>query len=285
MSLSVLLENMRSVVNQVVNSSKSVKIDFYKAKKFVNKIADCNYVLPKLLEETQNAIMKELVANSVNYCYWYGKYNLRPSQASANTMYACLERAEQEECPPIFNFDRFVGAFYDQLCEKRFTLLSERHKHLSELTQDRMKINRFIALVINNSSAIPAFEFLVNNFPGYADDILLKRAQLLISQLHKQVKRFDDMFIFTVFADYQLPNVLRYHKIISYSKDLRKKIDNSTLIHKGSIEEIEIRCATVKVCDAIAISSNLDSYVIDELLWEQRHCPKTPFHLTITSDY
>ena len=32
----------------------------------------------------------ELIANSINYCYWYGKFNIRPNNYVSNLMYTLL---------------------------------------------------------------------------------------------------------------------------------------------------------------------------------------------------
>lgn len=48
-----------------------------------------------------------------------------------------------------------------------------------------------------------------------------------------------------VYADYQVPRVLRHFGVLKYDKDLARRVDNFEIIPKNSEDEIEIRASTV----------------------------------------
>ena len=57
------------------------------------------------------------------------------------------------------------------------------------------------------------------------------------------------------------------------------------LIPKGSLQEIEIRAATVLTAKKISEYSGWNIADIDTILFSQRKLIDIPFHLTVTTDY
>lgn len=92
-----------------------------------------------------------------------------------------------------------------------------------------------------------------------------KRAQILVGDINEQLKslcksldRFEpeqrefltsfkalgnlkNIERLTCFADYRIPQVLAYDKVLIYDKELEEKIQRGELIAPGSEEECEIR--------------------------------------------
>ncbi len=83
-----------------------------------------------------------------------------------------------------------------------------------------------------------------------------KRAQLCAAML---IGRFGNLGVtdlqdeevdkLTVFPDYQLPRVLRHEGCLEYGPELTRLVDNRQIIEQGSLQELEIRAATVHAAD------------------------------------
>lgn len=232
-------------------------------------------------------ILKELIASSINYCYWYGAHDIRPNGVSSTSMYDNVNEVFEGIDHQALNFENRIEGLIEILSENRYPLLEERKKHLRELYEDR-KAEVFANMV--NDQALPPVELfneMIIRFQGFASDIFLKRASLFFIQLYRKFGWYEDnlMNILHVPADYQVPKILRHFNCINYSDKLSKKIDNSQLIKKHSLEEIQIRAATIIACTKLQMKLGWTIADIDTYLWTKRKESDRPFHLTITTDY
>jgi hypothetical protein len=125
-----------------------------------------------------------------------------------------------------------------------------------------------------------------------------KRAQLFVSDVARStgnspwgaITRVDKL---TAAADYKLPWILRRLGILSYSPALAARIDNRSLIARGSAEEIEIRACTIWAVQYILNQllrrlPKLCAADINDMLWlmSQAHKPADePYHLCDTTAY
>ena len=208
-------------------------------------------------EETENKrnetrvifdIIKELVACSINYCYWYGSYDIRPNSVSSTSMYRDVERCFDIDNQALL-FEKRIDNLIQTLSIHRYSLLEHRKRHLLDLCNGR-KAEEFASMVNSKKwTGERLLHELVEMFPGFASDIFLKRASLFFIQLYRKHGRFENLIqkIF-VPSDYQVPKVLRYFGCIEYSNKLTHMINNSILINKHSLEEIQIRAANISVC-------------------------------------
>lgn len=124
-----------------------------------------------------------------------------------------------------------------------------------------------------------------------------KRAQILASDLAGALEPLGlvirDRDQLTAFADYKVPQVLRQLGILTYTPALADRIHRRDLIAAGSVEEIEIRAATVWACEWIrqALSAAGASYTasdVDWALWNQGQSLPVgtePYHRTVTPFY
>ncbi len=121
----------------------------------------------------------------------------------------------------------------------------------------------------------------------------LKRAQICaqdlsyLSTIYKEfeMKHLDSV---TAFADYKVPQMLRYFGAISYTIDLANKIDTKTLIKKDSREEIEIRAATIWCVEKMRqVNDAYTAAQLDNALWQisQNNIGILPYHRTKTIFY
>lgn len=149
---------------------------------------------------------------------------------------------------------------------------------------------------------------LVSEFPSFDDthefelpdrDISLhfyKRAQLAPAMTYgrfQSQKSFSvqDPEAFTVFADYNLPNILRHLGILDYDDTLTSLIDEGQLLEAGCREEIELRCATIYASDLLleGLNDRRQSAIygphLDYKLFSERTGADTPVHQTKTIHY
>lgn len=234
-------------------------------------------------------IQYELIATSVNYCYWYGKSTYRPLNASSTKMYElltdCFEDMDELKKEGIYSLsyelEIIIDMFKEKLSRNRFPLLDQRIQHLEEIKRLPISTN-----ATERTNMHDWLDFLIVHFPGYAKDMFLKRAFLFIIQLHRTLGIFEDEIAeLPVPADYQVPNVLRWQGCIHYTKALTNKIDLGELIPEGSREECEIRAATILACELIAERVGCSSSDVDTYLWTKRKEVTYPFHLTRTTNY
>jgi hypothetical protein len=90
-----------------------------------------------------------------------------------------------------------------------------------------------------------------------------KRAQLAVAMAWGRFRYNDVISIdapsqFTVFADYNLPNILRSHGILNYEQDLAQRIDRGETLAANSREEAEVRACAVYAADAIQTWLNVE---------------------------
>lgn len=90
----------------------------------------------------------------------------------------------------------------------------------------------------------------------------------------------------TILADYHIPKLFRHYEILEYSEDLKHKVDDGISLNSGSIEETDIRIATILVGIELLEKMNQSSFVItpstlDGILW--REARKLKCHIICAS--
>ena len=239
-------------------------------------------------------VLFEFIVNSINYCFWYGKSNIRPGRSSSETLYEIVGVIKNKINNSTIDIDD-IREVIRLLAFHRFPLLEERKRHLLEVFE---YYHEFVYNVIGRikKTTDPGYEeevltdlfqYLATSFPGYGSDMFFKRVSLFFISLHRQLYLFPNTIsMLPVPADYQVPKVLRAYGCIKYSDELENKVKNEIIIQKNSAEECEIRSATILVCRKFReYNPNLSISDIDWWLWSQRKKFKEPFHLTVTTDY
>jgi hypothetical protein len=223
--------------------------------------------------------LQELVASSINYCYWYGTSNIRPNNTSSTLMYDIVNEA-------FDTYDTYWPWYVKtKLAGYRFPLLEDRVRHVEEVYQNAEPFVKAL-LELKDKEFYPLFNDLVLIFPGFASDMFLKRASLFFLQLYRTLGWFEEeMKLLPVPADYQVPNMLRHYGCIEYDQALARMIWENQLITKHSQMECEIRAATVLAGKKLQELTGWNTSEIDAWLWLRRKEASTPFHLTITTDY
>lgn len=284
-----LVKSVYEISESFMSNPSEVEMDFEKIESFANEMMateKMEFPMP-YTEDPYKAILIELVASSVNYCYWYGTSKVRPNGSGSSLMYECIANAFFDYIGKDPNkFNTCLTRLANLLISHRFPLIEERIYHLNQL---RLSAEDYAEKVMNNPDVPNLNDFmleLITLFPGFAADLFLKRTFLFFMQLNRRFGWFEGAIKnMPVAADYQVPKMLEYFGCISYCPDLKKQINFNKLIPKGSIEECEIRAATVMTCKKLCEITGWNIAEVDGFLWLKRKEVTTPFHLTITTDY
>lgn len=245
--------------------------------------------------KTYYLVAYELMADSINYCYWYGADNIRPNGANSRKMYKLLDEsfAEALDQPDGFlNLQKIIYLFGSKLSSNRFPLQQERLTHLDQLRKRFLGQTFSIELAkeLTNKDVTPDLRSWLNKllewFPGFAEDIFIKRASLFFMMLNRRMGYFnDDIGYLPIPADYQIPKIMRALGVLRYNDELADKIERSELIPEGSLIECQIRAHTITAAENIARIAECTSTDVDDYLWLERDKFKDKFHLTRTTNY
>jgi hypothetical protein len=282
-----LVQDVFEIAESFMSDSKHVYLNESRIKEIGYIIKDTEkptFPLPEV-KNIFKGIILELVAGAVNYCYWYGKHNIRPCGSSSTFMYELLMNSFFDfEHPNQKQFEVCLTRFGEAMAIQRFPLLEERISHLNQLKE--YGIDYCIMLENNHRDITYLFTELVEKFPGYASDVFLKRASLFFIQLFRRFGWFaDELNLLHVPADYQVPKMLEYYSCIEYSSDLYRAITKNQHIPKTSLEECEIRAATIMAIKMLCEQTGWNVAEVDAFFFLKRHDTNRPFHLTVTTDY
>jgi hypothetical protein len=284
-----LITEVRQVSLDFTGEGMPVSVD----EEGIRRLADTMVAAGKMpfdVESTEefnqaSSVLIDLIASSINYCFWYGKYDFFPTKRDRSySMYDVVINAVRDKFQGYVDHE-VVNAIIEKLTFDRYPLLEERIRHILEVTIGTQEFIMFVIMNKQNDAKIVLHE-LVRRYPGFASDIFLKRAFLFIIQLNRKLGYFEDSIKeIPVPADYQVPKMLEHFGCLKYTKNLKSKIDSHTMIPKSSIDEVSIRSGTILACDQLSELTGWSRAEVDAWLWLRRKEVATPFHLTITTDY
>jgi len=272
------------------------------------------------IEETAQYL---LYITAINFSYWQTPINGKiPGVFTVNgykttwAMVASVHRAMingNDILNPKYILSATDSELYDlfqpDAGHPGIPLLEIRVKNWREISKVLLeKYDGQIANLIKkcNNSAVDFINQLLDDFPCFRDEFetygFYKRAQLLVADIWNHCKaqsytNFHDIAKLSAFADYRVPQSLRALGAIQYGDSLGTKLSNFEEIPQYSDEELEIRAATIKACDEIAKSANLElgvdvinSTIVDNYLWvyvkfKVNESDLEPYHLTRCSNY
>jgi hypothetical protein len=246
------------------------------------------YIHPAAVSDhpLSDVVEYELMANSVNYCYWYGRHDVRPTGGGATTMHNALAEA-WAHYPEAWQRDARFAYFKSKLVLGRYPLLEQRLKHLEEVRLQPSFGQSLLQEIESVSFDVDSWMTeLSMSMPGFASDIFLKRACLMFVNIYRSTGVAKDQIErLPIPADYQVPKMLRKLGVLEYSPELTTHIENHELIPAGSLMECEIRAASILACEKLARAADCMMCDVDTFLWIRRKQSDMPFHLTITTDY
>jgi len=283
-----LAENVYELAENFMKTATYVSINYERLYEVADEMKEIKPPkFPSIKEkDLHKAVLLELIGGAINYCYWYGRDDVRPGGASSTLMYENLQNAFFDYDPSYSqSIIDCMKTFAQNLTFARFPLLEERINHLHQL----MFTSETYVRSICDSDKVdlqPHLNNLISRYPGYASDIFLKRASLFFLQLHRKFGWFAEaMKTLHIPADYQVPKIMNHEGIIDYDVELAYEIASRRPIPKWSQKECEIRSATILVARNLCVTTDWNVAEVDGFFWLRRKEAVSPFHLTITTDY
>ena len=269
------------------------------------------------------------IGNTINFQFRHydsgGKFVAEYAGADwegAFGMWACLKRRFDDD-KDILRGEKLAGlsikdvkTLFESADGTQIPMLDERHQILKSAghTLEKYYNGQFRNLVESADSRLYSdgdgiVDKLISDFESFRDSNIVrlsggasyevnfwKRAQLAPGMAYGRFHstesfRIADPKAFTVFVDYNLPNILRGIGVIEYSSHLADLVDRRQMLEPGSREEVEIRAATVYATDElIELINNKRTTPIyaphmDYKLFNMRDKVSTPVHLTRTTAY
>ena len=324
--------NILAAIEPIIERARWVSIDSGAIDEFASQLASSEEPLPEWDgdlhpagrddEETATLV---LVLDALNFCFWPmpGSSPRRWTVSYRGRAYdgylalaVALRKAVEQDTPlsdPEYLATLDLRRVRDLLAPdsgaQEIPLIDERLTNLREVGEalrDRWDGSFASAIRDANGSATDLIGKVIEALPSFRDSaayrgreiLFYKRAQILIADLHGALGgaglgRFHDLDQLTAFADYKVPQILRYLGVLRYQPSLAEAIQRYELIPPGDEREIEIRAATVWAVELLRRSlarhnRNLNAYKLDWLLWNasQSMPPNTePYHRTLTIYY
>lgn len=253
---------------------------------------------------TERTVNWMLLLDALNFCFWGEKGRARWQIAYQGEVLngywaeaAALRRAV-EEGKPVWDAGYLSNMNHRELASL-FRGLSADEPGIP-LFEERLRIAREVGQVLSEQfggqfshlvsqaqqSGVRLALALAEHFPSFRDVAtyetrevrFLKRAQICVADLHGAFKgqswgAFTDLDQLTIFADYKLPQVLRYYGVLVYAPALADRVDRQEQLAPGSAEEVEIRAATIWACELLKREvmrlgeRPISAAEIDQLLW------------------
>lgn len=318
-------ESVLKSIRPIIEDLRFVEIDIEAVKEFCSRQDPRDIDLPDWREDfiypwdDEGAADFFILFNCINFAFWAKekeKWNISYKGSREDGAYGlmgALTRALEEGVPIL------DGAFLREMTEERLKQILGGEGELI-LFPERVRILREVgsALVDRHGgsfgnlrraaggSAAALAGLLVQEFPSFNDRCSIegrevkfyKRAQLAPAMIYQRFQRkgpgsFPDIGDLTVFADYKLPQVLRWLGILRYGESLAERVDARVHIPMCSMEEVEIRSTTIRACELIQREYgkrgwSVNSVQLDAFLWLMAHdrpLDGKPYHLTETIYY
>ncbi|MDO8610804.1 MAG: queuosine salvage family protein [bacterium] len=321
-----ILASTREVIREakfVSINENAVKKTAEKIQKILsqNELVDDKYVFNS--DSLEDDIQRRFVEAMMGFCYWAEegkeKWTIEypKNQIVKGGWYGVRAsfQKEYEKNPLLFSpiylqniSETDLKRIFEGVNGIDIPLLRERLFIIHETAE--LLIEHFDGIAINiidrsQRDAVKLMKILYDVFPLFQDEaiynkrmvIFLKLAHLFVYLVDQTLKDYKleglkNMDQLAVFADYKLPQVLRNFDIIEYKKELADKVDSFILLPQGSVEEIEIRSATIWSIELLrqAIHDEYTSLQIGQAIWllaqEYRDTVKMkPHHRTYTIYY
>jgi hypothetical protein len=313
----------------VLREASLVRLDLEAIERLAARWADEpwpeNTAFPEMhfFDETERTLNWLLLLDALNFCFWAFPNEARwrvewrgATLDGYNALAASLTRAMNEGLP-LFDAAYLGGMDGETLATilrsapdaAPIPLFAERLANAREVGRgllERYDGQFANALEASGHDAVSLALLLARDFSSFADIAIwngqtipfLKRAQICVADIYTafggqglgQLTHLDQL---TAFADYKLPQLLRYQGVMVYAPELAAQVDSYQQIAAGSEPEIEIRAATVWAVELIRRALARHGVIrsaseIDYRLWSESQAPTPdmrPYHRTRTIYY
>jgi hypothetical protein len=284
-----------------------------------------NSAFPEMhyFDGTERTLNWLLLLDALNFCFWAFPDEERwrvkwrgETVDGYNALAASLTRA-MDEGQPLYDAAYLASLDEETLASilrpapdaAPIPLFDERLAHAREV--GRVLLERYDGQFVNaldaaGRDAMSLALLLAREFSSFADVAVwngqpipfLKRAQICVADIYtafggKEPGAITGLDQLTAFADYKLPQLLRYQGVMVYAPKLAAQVDAYQEIAAGSSPEIEIRAATVWAVELIRRALTERGVIrsaseTDYRLWSESQAP-TPdmrtYHRTRTIYY
>jgi hypothetical protein len=284
-----------------------------------------NSAFPEMhyFDGTERTLNWLLLLDALNFCFWAfpGETRWRVERRGETldgyiALAASLSRAMNEGLPLydavyLANLDEetLAGILRPAPDAAPIPLFNERLANAREVGRvllERHNGQFANALDAAARDAVSLALLLARDFSSFADVALwnsqpvpfLKRAQICVADIvtafgGKGLGAITGLDQLTAFADYKLPQLLRYQGVMVCAPGLAAQVDAYQEIAAGSAPEVEIRAATIWAVELIrrALAERhvvRSASVIDYRLWSESQAPTPdmrPYHRTRTMYY
>ena len=280
-----MLENIVRNSKYVVEHASYVSIDEEKLKIFTNQIKT-----QKSIHWLSNNPFL-LIYGSIDFCFWGNpKWSIKTNTGILDGAFALLYALLKE----VKNNKFFLTPTYLKELDKKewarilkgntkISLFEERFNRIKMIGNILLEnnITSFYEEIKNLTVDTDWFMYLINTFPFLNDSrtfqnktiYFYKLAQLLANDILHLRSLKENINVDTSHlvgcADYKLPQVIHQFGITNYINELEEKIINKEELLENSIEEIEIRAATIVVIQKLSHLTGIDAIEINDLIWLQ----------------
>lgn len=298
-----LLDQVRNSARLVAESAKHVRINQEKINSYVLNLPIDTIKNPPLdpevhyLQQGADTIAYFLTLETINFGSGYFPHLENPTGESGYFLVAKSLKEHYVKNGPISASD--LTRLSGQDCAKMFhqswenapirelmTLFAQALNELGHFLLQEFQ-GRFDALLESARQSVIHLMDLLIQIPSFNDVAtygelkvpFLKRAQITAADIslafsHQGAGYFKDLHLLTIFADNQVPHVLRCDGLLSYHEDLSSMIDRGELLPAGSPEEIEIRACAIHTVELIKQAfqergQHFTSVELDYLLWNR----------------
>lgn len=308
-----VIDHIFDMSEKIIDMSSDVSINWYRLNCVIDnimknsppKIKQVDKHVIKSSQLDRNVLLKELVSDSVNYCYWQYNSRYRPNDAGSTKMRELLEEYFDTKLAwqSQKNFQYQLRRFYKAMMLESFPLMDKRLTHLMALSRSLIiphTINRNVHKVRVTTIAeslismiMPCkiefeklFNFLIMEVDGFGEDPFLKRAILFFLQLNRIYGLYEeDIKQLPIPADYQVPKMLVSYGILTYSSKLSNKIELGEHLKENGPEDMAIRAGAIVAARRIGERLGWSPADVDGWFFKRRNESKAPFHCCITSNY
>jgi hypothetical protein len=284
-----------------------------------------NIAFPEMhyFDGTERTLNWLLLLDALNFCFWAFPNEARwrvewrgEMLDGYNALAAALSRAMEDGLPLydaayIANLDEetLAATLRPAPDAAPIPLFTERLANAHEV--GRVLLERYDgqfanALEAAGRDAASLALLLARDFLSFADVAtwngqpvpFLKRAQICVADIYtafggKGLGALTSLDQLTAFADYKLPQLLRYQGVMVYAPELAAQVDAYQEIAAGSEPEVEIRAATVWAVELLrrALTQHeiaRSASEIDYRLWSESQASTPdmrPYHRTRTIYY
>jgi hypothetical protein len=314
---------------QVVRGASLVTLDLSAIDRLAARWADApwpeNGAFPEMhyFDGTERTLNWLLLLDALNFCFWAfpGEARWRVEWRGEpldgyNALATSLSRAMEDGRPLhdaayLAALDEATLASILRPAQKAapIPLFAERLANAREV--GRVLLERYDGQFLNaleaaRRDAVSLARLLARDFPSFADIAVwngrpvpfLKRAQICVADIYtafdgKGLGALAGLDRLAAFADYKLPQLLRYQGAMIYAPELAAQVDSYQEIAAGSAPEVEIRAATLWAVELIRRAFagrgiERSASEIDYRLWSesQTQAPDMrPYHRTRTIYY